>query len=131
MSKNSFFKKIDHAKEKISIGLKKIGLGKQIDLKKGRTPKEVLLYWEAIRRSNNPAIQRDLQNINNKYDPAKGAPWMCLVHMARSLGSKDGAARINVLKANFENQIRTWDIVSTSLLSNKALNVTIVMQLLV
>ena len=118
MSKNSFFKKIDHAKEKISIGLEKLGLGKQSGFRKERTPKEVLLHWEAIQKYNR-AAQRELQNINNKCDPAKGTPWVCLVHMKRSLKSKDDAAQLAASKINFENQIQTWDAISTSLVSNK------------
>lgn len=120
MSKNSFFKKIDHAKEKISIGLEKLGLGKQIGFRKERPPREVLQHWEATRRSR-ILDQVNLKDIYNSYDPSKGTPWMCLVHMARDLSvkHKDSAERIKVLKTNFENQIRTWDIVSTSLLSNK------------
>lgn len=118
MSKNSFFKKIDHAKEKISIGLEKLGLGKQIGFRKERPPREVLQHWEATRRSS-IIDQVNLKDIYNSYDPSKGTPWMCLVHMARDL-SKDSVERIKVLKTNFENQIRTWDIVSTSLLSNKS-----------
>lgn len=119
MSKSSFSKKIDHTKEKISIRLEKFGLGKQIGFGKERPPQQVLQHWETMRRSS-ITDQRDLQNINNNYDLAKGSPWMCIVHMARLLNAKDGAARINSLKANFENQIRTWDIISTSLLSSKS-----------
>jgi len=119
MSKSDFLQKIKHAKEKLHIIRERLGVGKQIGFREERSPKEVLQHWEAIRR-NNPVDQLDLQNVNNNYDPTKGSSWMCLVHMARSLGSKDGAARINVLKKNFENQIRTWDAVSTSLISNKS-----------
>lgn len=124
MSKSNFFKKVDHVKEKLRDKLEKIGFTKEQPPREVLQPRQTwqtLQHWQAIRK-NGIINQGDLQNIYNNYDPAKGTPWMCLVHMARNISTKDkgSAERIKVLRNNFENQIRTWDILSTSLLSNKA-----------
>lgn len=79
--------------------------------KKECPPKEVLQYWEGF---INPIYQVELQNRYHNLDPARSS-WKYIVHMARSLET-EGEQRTQVLLENFEQQIRTWDIVSTSLL---------------
>jgi len=62
-----------------------------------------------------PQNQPELHQPNNDIDPSTGKKWMYLIHMFRD----PSKIRQEFFTTPFKNLLKTWDVISTSLVSNQ------------
>ena len=62
-----------------------------------------------------PQNQPELHQSNNHIDPSTGKKWMYLIHMFRD----PSKIRQEFFTTQFKNLLKTWDVISTSLVSNQ------------
>lgn len=99
-----------------SIDLERLGIMKQKGFRVKRDPAQVLNSWKSL-KLHDPINYTQFHDFNNRVNPATGLPWKFLVNMARLYLDKDGSRR-SVLLKNYEDQMSSWDVISTSLISN-------------